>query len=108
MDLDITTASGGSTGDLYPYGLQGEPGLQTLTCPQTEAQTIDICIALGGDTDHRHLEGPSYIRTTEPHMALSGITDNGGPSRKSIPENELFLILASIVVQSKGNPRFGG
>lgn len=74
VDLDITMASDGNTGDLYPNDLQRQPGLQASTCPQTEAQTIDSCIALGGDTDHRHLEGPSYIRTTDPWPSVASQT----------------------------------
>lgn len=35
---------------------------------------------------------PSYIRTTDPHMALGCIKDHGGPSRIFCPESEPFLI----------------
>lgn len=35
---------------------------------------------------------PSHIRTSDPHRALSCITDHGGPSRRSCPESEPFLV----------------
>lgn len=42
--------------------------------------------------------------TTNTNMASGGITGHGSPSRRSNPEREPFLILASIVAQSQGHP----
>lgn len=37
-------------------------------------------------------QAPSYIKITDPHMALSGITNHSGPPRRSNPESVPFLI----------------
>lgn len=39
--------------------------------------------------------------TTDSNMASSGVTDHSGPSRRSDPETEPFIISASVVAQSE-------
>lgn len=47
------------------------------------------------------------IRTTDPHIALGGIQDHRGPLRASSLESEPFLVLASVIAQSQGDPTAG-
>lgn len=65
---------------------------------QREATDIDPLVPI--PTPHLH---PHCIRTPDPYMALSRVTDHlGGPWRQFSPEGEAFLISASVFAQSQG------
>lgn len=52
--LNITVASGGSTGHSDQHVLQQEFDLQSSTWFLVAAQTTDICRAFDGHSGHRH------------------------------------------------------
>lgn len=79
---------------------------RTSLWPQVTVKAIQIGLVPGGSMAHRHQHGfrhrpwastyswvvtkakdiyqaPDSIRTTDPHVAISGITDHGGSSKKA-------------------------
>lgn len=91
---DLVIAPGSNTEGTH--GLRGAVQA-TYDYNRRKQQEADIYTVSGYSIDHggpHHLHvytAPVYCRTTDPHIALRGITDHGGRLRRFYPESELFL-----------------
>lgn len=81
LTIETGMASSGSTAHRHHHGFSPQHRLQTTTWPLVVTWAMDI------NTD------PSYSRTLDPDIALSSVMNHSGPSRRSNPESEPFLIL---------------